>query len=350
MFMKKYVIGSAAVLSLLAFTACSDEDAGSDENSGGTPILDRVKDRGEVIAGVNGDLPGFGYLDSNGDYQGFDVDFARVIAAAVFGDADAISFRPLSAQDRLTAVQTDEVDILFRNTTNTLERDAMGLHFGPTIFYDGQGIMVRADSGIESLEDLEGARIGVDTGTTTEMNLADQFRLLGIDYEPLPFDGQDQVVDSYESGSADAWTTDRSGLASRLNTLSNPDEHIILSDVISKEPLGPVVKSTDATWFDIMNWSIYATIQAEEFGIDSTNIDSFMDSEDPEIRRFLGLEGALGEQIGLDNDFAVNIIEQVGNYGEIYERHIGPDTSFGLEREMNDLWTNGGLHYSPPFR
>ncbi|AIC93281.1 amino acid ABC transporter substrate-binding protein [Shouchella lehensis] len=348
--MKKYLIGSAAVLSLLAFTACSDEGADADENSGGTPILDRVKDRGEVIAGVNGDLPGFGYLDSSGDYQGFDVDFARVIAAAVFGDADAVSFRPLSAQDRLTAVQTDEVDILVRNTTNTLERDAMGLHFGPTIFYDGQGIMVRADSGITSLEDLEGARIGVDTGTTTEMNLADQFRLLGIDYEPLPFDGQDQVVDSYESGSADAWTTDRSGLAARLDTLSNPDDHVILPDVISKEPLAPVVKSTDATWFDIMNWSVYATIQAEEFGIDSTNIDSFMDTEDPEIRRFLGLEGALGEQIGLENDFAVNIIKQVGNYEEIYNRHIGPETTFGLEREMNNIWTNGGLHYSPPFR
>ncbi|WP_054706150.1 amino acid ABC transporter substrate-binding protein [Bacillus sp. JCM 19041] len=346
--MKKYATLLTAGVAMLALTACGGEETTADE--GGSPVLDRVLDRGNVVAGINGELPGFGYLGSDGNAAGFDVDFARVVAAAVFGDADAIEFRPLSAQDRLTAVQTDEVDVLFRNTTNTLERDSMGLHFGPTIFYDGQGIMVRADSGIETLADLEGARIAVDTGTTTEMNLADRFRMLEIEYEPVTFDGQDQVVDSYESGSADAWTTDRSGLAARLATFSDPDNHIILPDVISKEPLAPVVKSNDAAWFDIVNWAVYATIQAEEFGIDSTNIDTFMDSEDPEIRRFLGIEGELGSSIGLENDFVIEIIKQVGNYGEIYDRHIGPSTDFGLEREINEIWTNGGLHYSPPFR
>ncbi|SDZ43137.1 general L-amino acid transport system substrate-binding protein [Evansella caseinilytica] len=344
-----FLLFTFMMLSAAILIGCGEEDTASDETADGN-VFDQVVSRGHVVAGVNSDLPGFGYLTSDGTYTGFDVDFAKAIAAAVFGDAEAVEYRPLSAQERLTAVQTGEVDVLLRNTTNTLSRDAIGLHFAPTTFYDGQGIMVRKDSGITSLEDLEGARIAVDTGTTTEMNLADTFRLLGIDYEPIVFDGQDQVVASYEQGSVDAWTTDRSGLVARLDTLANPDDHFILPEVISKEPLAPVVNSSDAIWYDIVKWVVYATIQAEEFGITSSNIDDFMDSENPEIRRFLGLEGELGEELGLDNDFVVNIIKQVGNYGEIYERHLGPDTIFNLERGVNSLWTDGGLLYSPPFR
>ncbi|MFA9559682.1 amino acid ABC transporter substrate-binding protein [Evansella sp. AB-rgal1] len=331
-----------------AIIGCSNEEASSEEADGN--VFELVKSRGNIVAGVNSDLPGFGYVTSDGSYAGFDVDFAKAIAAAVFGDAEAVEYRPLSAQERLTAVQTGEVDVLIRNTTNTLSRDAMGLNFAPTIFYDGQGIMVTKASGIKTLQDLEGARIAVDTGTTTELNLADTFRLLGIEYEPVVFDGQDQVISSYEQGSADAWTTDRSGLVARLETLANPDDHFILPNVISKEPLAPVVNSSDSKWYDIVKWVVYATIQAEEFGITSENIDSFMDSENPEIRRFLGLEGELGSEIGLDNDFVINIIKEVGNYGEIYDRHLGPSTIFNLERGVNSLWTDGGLLYSPPFR
>ncbi|MBU9710404.1 amino acid ABC transporter substrate-binding protein [Evansella tamaricis] len=346
---KSFLFLFSLMFVVTALIGCSEEEASSEATSDGN-IFEQVKNRGNVVAGVNSDLPGFGYVTSDGSYAGFDVDFAKAIAAAVFGDADAVEYRPLSAQERLTAVQTGEVDVLVRNTTNTLSRDAMGLHFAPTIFYDGQGIMVTKASGITSLEELEGARIAVDTGTTTELNLADTFRLLGIEYDPVVFDGQDQVISAYETGSADAWTTDRSGLVARLETLANPDDHFILPNVISKEPLAPVVNSSDAAWYDVVKWVVYATIQAEEFGITSTNIDDFMDSENPEIRRFLGLEGELGAEIGLDNDFVVNIIKEVGNYGEIYDRHLGPDTIFNLERGVNSLWTDGGLLYSPPFR
>lgn len=345
-----YLFILVLLLSTIVLGACNnaDEDASASESEG--DIFDRVVNRGNLIAGVNSDLPGFGYVDSDGSYAGFDVEFGRAIAAAMFGDADAIEYRPLSAQERLTAVQTGEVDVLVRNTTHTLTRDVIGINFGPVIFYDGQGIMVREDSGIDSLEDLEGARIAVDTGTTTELNLADTFRVLGLDYEPIVYDGADQVVSSYEQGSADAWTTDRSGLVARLESLSNPDEHKILAETISKEPLAPAVNSSDSKWYDLVTWVVYATIQAEEYGITSENISEFMDSEDPEIRRFLGLEGELGEELGVENDFVVNIIEQVGNYGEIFERHLGSDTIFNLDRGLNDLWTEDGLLYSPPFR
>jgi len=333
-------------------TSDSNDKASADNSAPAkTSMLEKVKNRGKVIVGVNGKLPGFGYVDSNGKYTGFDVDFARALAAAIFNDPDAVEFRPLSAQERFTALQTGEIDVLIRNTTWTISRDTqLGANFAPTTFYDGQGIMVRKDSGINSLKDLEGARIGVETGTTTELNLADQFRKLGIHYEPVVFEDSNAMIAAYEKGSLDAWTTDKSGLVSRLSTLSDPSAHKILKETLSKEPLGPVVPHGDDQWFDIVKWVVFATIEGEELGITKDNIDSFLTSDDPVVRRFLGIDGDLGEQLGLTKDFAVRIIKAVGNYGEIYNRHLGPDTIFNMDRGLNDLWTNGGLLYSPPFR
>jgi len=330
----------------VVLAGCSEEAAKETKSR-----LEVIKDRGKLIGGVNADIPGFGYVDSDGSYSGMDVDITKAVAAAVFGDATAVDFRPLSAEERFIAVQTGEVDVLARNTTHTTSRDAsVGLAFAPVTFYDGQGMMVRKDSGIESLEDLEGARISVESGTTTELNLADQMRKLGVSYEPVVFDSQDAAVAAYEQGSVDAYTTDRSGLVSRRSTLSNPDDHLILTQVISKEPLAPAVKDGDSKWEDVVSWTVYALIQAEEYGITQDNVATFLDSEDPEIRRFLGVEGDLGEQLGLPSDFVVKVIESVGNYGEIYDRHLGPGTVFDLERGLNSLWTDGGLLYAVPFR
>ncbi|WP_137742912.1 amino acid ABC transporter substrate-binding protein [Robertmurraya siralis] len=351
---------------VLALVGCTkDEEAGTGtEEEGGTTtnstggsastsssILETVASRGKIIAGINDALPGFGYVDSDGKNTGFDIEFAKAIAAGVLGDAEAVEYRPLSAQERFTAVQTGEVDVLIRNTTWTTNRDSeVGLNFAPVTFYDGQGIMVPADSGIDSLEDLEGARIGVETGTTTELNLADQMRAKGINFEAVVFDSADAVVAAYESGSIDAWTTDKSGLVSRQSIMQDPSAHKILTETISKEPLAPAVKGGDDKWFDAVTWIVFATIQAEEFGITSANVDDFLDDENPDIKRLLGTEGNLGEQLGLPADFGYQVIKQVGNYGEIYDRHLGPDTVFKLERGLNDLYTNGGLLYSAPFR
>jgi general L-amino acid transport system substrate-binding protein len=342
-----------ALLSILlvfsvVLAGCSEEKT---EESKAKSQLDAIKKRGKLVGGVNADIPGFGYVASDGSYTGMDIDITRAIAAAIFGDPEAVEFRPLSAEERFIAVQTGEVDVLARNTTHTTSRDAsVGLAFAPVTFYDGQGMMVREDSGIKTLKDLQGTRIAVESGTTTELNLADQMRKLGVTYEPVVFDNQDAAISAYEQGSVDAFTTDRSGLVSRRSTLANPEEHFILSDVLSKEPLAPSVKDGDSKWVGVVSWTVYALIQAEEYGITQGNVDTFMDSEDPEIRRFLGVEGDLGEQLGLPKDFVVQIIKAVGNYGELYGRHLGPDTVFDLERGPNELWTNGGLMYSPPFR
>ncbi len=343
------------LLTLLSFllvfsvvlAGCSEEQKAEETKS----QLDAIMKRGKLVGGVNADIPGFGYLDSDGSYKGMDIDITKAIAAAVFGDPNAVEYRPLSSEERFVAVQTGEVDVLSRNTTYTTSRDAsVGLAFAPVTFYDGQGMMVRKDSGSESLKDLDGARISVESGTTTELNLADQMRKLGVSYEPVVFDSQDAAVAAYEEGSVDAYTTDRSGLVSRRSTLSNPDDHIILKEVLSKEPLAPSVKDGDTKWADIVTWTVYALIQSEEYGITQENVDTYLDSDVPEIRRFLGVEGDLGEQLGLKNDFVVQIIKAVGNYGEVYNRHLGPDTVFDLERGPNNLWTDGGLMYSPPFR
>lgn len=350
----KYALSAAALLTLTACAGGTEEAEGvegdsSTASSGQT--LSAVTDRGELNAGVNDQLPGFGYVDSDGNYTGFDIDIARAVAAAVLGDADAVNFRPLSAQERFTAVQTGEVDVLVRNTTWTASRDTeVGLNFAPVTFYDGQGMMVNADAGVSSLEDLEGMIIGVETGTTTELNLADQMDAIGVSYETQTFDDRDALIAAYQAGSVDAWTTDRSGLVSSFAVLDDPDGHVILEETLSKEPLAPAVLHGDDQWMDVVSWTVFALIQAEEFGITQDNIDDFMDSDDPDVRRLLGVEEDLGGYLGLDSDFAYQAISQVGNYGEIYDRHLGPDTQFDLPRGMNALYEDGGLHYSMPFR
>ncbi|MBC7225695.1 MAG: amino acid ABC transporter substrate-binding protein [Thermoflexales bacterium] len=312
-------------------------------------LLDAILQRGKLICGVNGGLPGFSYLDkTTGQFTGFDADYCRVLAAVLFNDPNAVEFRPLSAAERSVALQTGEIDVLIRNTTWTTSRDATWGDFAPTIFYDGQGMMVRKASGAAKLEDLAGGTICVQSGTTTELNLADQMRARNITFTPLVFEDIDATYAAYEEGRCDAVTSDRSQLAARRSVFKNPDEHLIMDVVLSKEPLGPVVPHGSPRWFDVVKWAVFATIQAEEFGITSKNIDQFLNTDNPEIRRFLGLEGDLGQQLGLSNDFVVRIVRHVGNYGEIYARNLTP---LGLTpRGINDLWTRGGLLYSPPFR
>jgi general L-amino acid transport system substrate-binding protein len=313
--------------------------------------LQAIKSRGNLICGVNGGLPGFSNLEPNGDFTGFDADFCRVVAVAVFGDPSAVEFRPLSTQERFTALQSGQVDVLFRNTTYTISRDTTnGLDFGPTTFYDGQSIMVRQDVSAATLEDLNGATICVQSGTTTELNLTDQFRSRNIQFQPVVFEEIDPTYQAYAEGRCDAVTSDRSQLIARRTVLPNPDEHVILDVTISKEPLGPAIAQGDSQWFDVVRWAVYATIQAEEFGITSQNLNEFLNSENPDIRRFLGVEGELGQGLGVANDFTQKIIQSVGNYGEIYNRNLGPDTPFNLDRGLNALWTDGGLMYAPPLR
>ncbi|WP_413378831.1 amino acid ABC transporter substrate-binding protein [Alkalihalobacillus sp. 1P02AB] len=356
------MLGMIVLVSMI-IVGCSGEEATTDDpaNDDGTETtetttgsggkLAEVMDRGHLVLGSNNTLPGFGYLNSAGEEEGFDVEFGQVMAAAIFGDKDAIEYRPLSAQERFTAVQSGEVDVLIRNTTWTLTRDVeVGLAFGPTTFYDGQGMMVPADAGFTTLEDLQGARIGVEQGTTTELNLTDQMRARGVDFEPVLFADRDSLIAAYESGTVDAWTTDQSGLVASYEVLADPDGHVIMDVVLSKEPLGPAVLDGDTRFFEVMYWSVMATIQAEEFGMTSENVDDFLDSEDPDIQRFLGVEPGNGAQLGLEEDFAYQIIKQVGNYGEIFDRNIGTESPFNLERGLNALYTDGGILYSPPFR
>ncbi len=318
----------------------------------GTSTLQVVQDRGRIICVGNSALPGFGFLDEAGNFSGFDVDFCKAMAAAIFGDATAFEIRPTTAQERFTVLSSGEGDVLLRNTTWTMSRDTdLGANFAPTTFYDGQGIMVRADSGVTDLAGLDGASICVQTGTTTELNLADQMAAIGVTYEPVVFETADEVTTAYEEGRCDAWTTDKSGLVSRQSILAEPEAHTILDVTLSKEPLAPMVRHGDDQWYDLVTWTIFATMAAEEYGIDSTNVDDIRSStENPEIRRLLGLEGDFGLKLGLTNDWAYNVIKMVGNYGEIYNRNLGPDTVFNLPRGLNALYTEGGLLYSPPVR
>lgn len=314
--------------------------------------LQAVLDRGNLICGAHGSFQGFGFLDTDGNWSGFDVDFCRAWAAALFNDADAVEFVSVNAQDRFTALQADQFDVLSRNSTWSYTRDAeLGLTFGPVTFYDGQAIMVRKDivsDPTAGLDALEGANICVQSGTTTELNLADQFRAAGVSYEPVVFAEQTEAFQAYEEGRCDAVTSDRSQLATQGQAvLSNFDDHVILDLVMSKEPLGPAVVQGDEKWADVIHWVVYGMIEAEEHGITSANVDDFLTSEDPVVRRLLGVEGELGSKLGLSNDFIYRAIKLVGNYGEVFERNLAP---FGLTRGQNDLWTNGGLMYAPPFR
>ncbi|WP_026371053.1 amino acid ABC transporter substrate-binding protein [Kallotenue papyrolyticum] len=314
-------------------------------------MLQKVRSRGQLICGVHGTLPGFGNVDAQGNFVGFDVDFCKAVAAAIFGDASKVQYRPLSAQERFTAVQSGEVDLLSRNTTWTISRDtSVGMDFAPVTFYDGQGIMVRKSENITSLEQLDGASICVQSGTTTELNLADAFRARGLNYTPVVFADADPTAAAYDEGRCDAFTTDKSGLAATRLKFQNPDDHVILDVTLSKEPLAPAVLQGDPQWRDIVSWVIFGVISAEEYGITQQNVDTFLNSDDPNIRRMLGVEGELGQGLGLENNFMVNVIKAVGNYGEIYNRHLGPDTPINIPRGLNQLYTNGGLMYAPPFR
>ena len=309
--------------------------------------LERVQARGRLICGVNNALPGFGFIDSDGRWSGFDVDYCRAIAAAVLGDGEAVEFVPLSAAQRQPAIQTGEVDVLIRNTTWTLSRDTeWTANFAPTTFYDGQGFMVRADLGVVELEDLAGASICVTRGTTTELNLADTMRARGIPFTAVVFDEVDTVYSAYEQGRCDAVTSDKSQLASRRAVMANPEDHVILEATISKEPLGPLTRHGDDQWYDIVSWVVNATFFAEEYGITQANVAGF-ESDNPEVRRFLGQEGGLGAMLGLDDAWAVRVIQAVGNYAEIYERNLGP---LGIPRGLNRQWTDGGLLFAYPFR
>ena len=310
-------------------------------------VLDRVKNRGRLICGVHGGLPGFGFLSENGEWTGFDVDYGRAIAAAVLGDPSKVEFVPLKAPERFPALQTGEIDVLIRNTTWTLTRDSqVGADFAPPTFYDGQGFMLPKELGITSLKELAGASIGVTAGSTTELNLADTMRALGVDYNPVVFEEIDTLYNSYEQGRCDVVTSDKSQLVARRQALKNPEAHIILDATISKEPLGPVTAHGDNKWNDVVSWVVYATFFAEEHGITQAKVSTF-ETKNPEIQRFLGQSGDMGEKLGLSEAWASQIIAAVGNYSEIFERNLTP---LGLPRGVNKPWTQGGLLYAMPFR
>lgn len=311
--------------------------------------LDATIERGTLLCGVNTGLAGFGAPDSEGNYSGFDVDFCRAVALVILEDADAVEYTPLTSQQRFTALQAGEVDVLSRNTTWTLTRDtALGLNFTTVTYYDGQGFMVPADLGVTSALELDGATVCVQPGTTTELNLADFFRANDMTFEPVVIEGLDQVNDAYFSGRCDVYTTDSSGLASIRNTVAPvPDDHVILPEIVSKEPLGPVVRHGDDEFFDIVKWTVYAMIQAEELGITSENVDEFLDSTDPIVQRLLGTTPGMGEALGVRESWAYDVISQIGNYGEVYETYLAP---LGLQRGLNALYTDGGMMYAMPLR
>jgi general L-amino acid transport system substrate-binding protein len=313
--------------------------------------LKNTMKKGFVRCGVSQGLPGFSNADAAGNWTGVDVDVCRAVAAAVLGDANKVKFTPLSAKERFTALTSGEIDILSRNTTWTLSRDAdIGLTFVGVNFYDGQGFMVRKDSGITSTSQFKnGISACTNIGTTTELNMRDFFNSKGISYEPVAFEKADEVVAAYDSGRCDTYTTDKSGLAAQRTKMTNPDDHIVLPETISKEPLGPVVRQGDAVWEDIVRWSLNVMIEAEEYGISSSNADMMKTSENPAVKRLVGTEGELGSYLGLDQDWSLRIIKQVGNYGESYKRNIA-DTGILPDRGPNNIWTQGGLLYTPPAR
>jgi general L-amino acid transport system substrate-binding protein len=313
--------------------------------------LDDVKAKGFVQCGVSQGLPGFSNPDANGNWSGLDVDFCRGVAAAIFGDATKVKFTPLSAKERFTALQSGEIDVLSRNTTWTMSRDTqLGLQFSVVDYYDGQGFMVRKSMNINSALQLSGASICTNTGTTTELNVADYFRANKMEYELVAFEKSDEVVAAYDAGRCDVYTTDQSGLYAQRLKLTNPDEHMVLPEIISKEPLGPAVRQGDDRWANIIKWTHFAMLTAEELGVSSANVEEMKGTDKPAIKRLLGTEGDFGTAIGLGNDWAYNIIKEVGNYGEVFNRNVGPDTPLAISRGLNALWTKGGLQYAPPIR
>ena len=314
--------------------------------------LQDVRDRGAVVCGVTQGVPGFSNPDDAGNWTGFDVDICRAVAAAVLDDADAVRFVPLSNTERFTALQSGEVDILSRTTTRTLNRDtALGLNFAPVVFYDGQGFMVRESLGVASALDLDGASVCVSAGSTTELNLADYFSANDMSYSPVRFDRADEVLAAYDAGRCDVYTSDLSGLAARRLVMENPAEHVMLPETISKEPLAPVVRHGDDQWFDIVTWTVYALIGAEEMGVTSDNMDEMAENGGPDIRRLLGVgDENMGAWMDLENDWSAKAIAAVGNYSELWERHLGMNTPLELERGLNELYTNGGIQYAMPIK
>ena len=313
--------------------------------------LDTVKQRGQLVCGSNTGLAGFGLPDDKGQWTGLDVDYCRAVAAAIFGDPTKVKFIPLNAKDRLTALQSGEVDVLIRNSTWTATRDsAQGLIFGATNYYDGQGFLVRKKLGVSSAKDLNGASICVQQGTTTELNLSDYFRSNGMKYDSVAFAGEDETLKAFESGRCDAFTTDASGLYAERLRLTDPDENIVLPEIISKEPLASVVRQGDDPWLNVVRWTHYAMVTAEELGVTSKNVDDMTKSENPDIRRLLGVEGDLGKGFGLPSNWAYQIVKTVGNYGEVFEKNVGEGSKLKIKRGLNALWTKGGLQYAPPMR
>ncbi len=357
--MKKSLTLLAAVVAAgVLFMSCGAKETAATAETTSAPVevtkstLDIVKERGKVIVGVTAGVPGYSAPDSEGKWQGFDVDLGRAIAAAVLGDPDAIECRPLSAKERFTALQSGEIDVLSRVTTWTASRDGeLGLNFAGVNYYDGQGFMVAKDSGIKTLADLDGATIAVQSGTTTELNLSDYFRKNGMELELITFEKNDQASAALEAGRADAVTSDQSQLYALRTKFQNPENFIMLPEVISKEPLGPVVREGDDQWFDIVAWTLMVMLNAEEYGVTSANVDEMKaSSTNPDVKRMLGVEGGIYEGFGLAPEWGYNIIKMVGNYGESFDRNLGAGSPLNISRGYNALWVDGGLQYGMPIR
>ncbi|MCB1761107.1 MAG: amino acid ABC transporter substrate-binding protein [Gammaproteobacteria bacterium] len=338
---KIFTLTSAAALMV---TASATAFAGA--------TLDAVKSKGFVQCGVNTGVPGFAGTDNSGTWTGLDVDVCRAVAAALFGDADKVKYTPLTAKERFTALQSGEIDILSRNTTWTLTRDSsLGLNFAGVNYYDGQGFLVKKNLGVKSATELDGASFCIQAGTTTELNLTDYFRANNMSYTPITFDKSSETAAAFDAGRCDALTSDQSQLYALRIQLKNPDGAMVLPEIISKEPLGPVVRQGDDEWFNIVRWSLYAMLNAEELNVSSSNVDQLAaNSKDPNIRRLLGQEGIKGQGLGLSDTWAANIIKQVGNYGESFERNVGSGSPLKISRGLNQLWNKGGIQYAPPIR
>jgi general L-amino acid transport system substrate-binding protein len=314
-------------------------------------VLDQVKQKGFVQCGVTQGLPGFSSPDDKGNWTGLDVDLCRALAAAIFDDATKVRYTPLTAKDRFTALQSGEIDVLSRNTTWTSSRDtSLGLNFTGINYYDGQGFLIRKDKKVASALELSGASVCTQSGTTTELNVADFFRSRNMKYEIVSFTTADETIKAYEAGRCDAFTSDVSQLYSMRLKLANTADHIVLPEVISKEPLGPLVRHGDDQWFDIVKWVLFAMLNSEELNVSQKNLDEQMKSANPEIKRLLGTEGNFGEQLGLTKEWVARIVKHVGNYGESFDRNVGTGSPLGIDRGLNRLWTKGGLHYAPPIR
>ena len=325
--------------------------AGLSAQAASAQTLKTVKDRGMLSCGVSQGLPGFSTPDDKGNWTGLDVDICRAIAAAIFNDATKIKFVPLSAKDRFTALQSGEIDVLSRNTTWTLSRDtSLGANFTGVTYYDGQGFLVKKSLKVNSALELNSASVCVQTGTTTEQNLADYFKGNNMKYEVIAFGTADETIKAYESGRCDVFTSDVSQLYAERLKLANAADHVVLPEVISKEPLGPMVRHGDDQWFDIVKWTLYAMVGAEELGVNQKNVEEMAKSDKPELKRAMGTDGNLGEQLGLTKDWIIRIVKAVGNYGESFERNVGSGSKLGIARGLNQLWSKGGIQYAPPIR